>query len=272
MQMDPRRSVHMSGKTIAIPQPSYRLGKMLDACQKAHIEEEYDTEDLAILNGAADKESTPEKTEEVDWVHDSEWVQTSMMHLMPPPSESSLSSTMALQKELQAMLKEQEKATRLSELGWYMSPELNGGNLFQWIVELHSFDPDLPVAKDMKAKGLNSLVFEIRFLPTFPISPPFFRIVLPRLLPFINGGGGHVTGGGSICMDLLTADGWLPSYSISAVLLQIKLAISNPDPRPARLDSKWDAPYSPQEALAGYTRAAATHGWKIPTGIEQVMR
>jgi len=41
-------------------------------------------------------------------------------------------------------------------------------------------------------------------------------------------------------MDLLTADGWLPSYSIPAVLLQIKMAISNPDPKPARLAQNWD--------------------------------
>ena len=41
-------------------------------------------------------------------------------------------------------------------------------------------------------------------------------------------------------MDLLTADGWLPSYSIPAVLLQIKMAISNLDPKPARLAQNWD--------------------------------
>ncbi len=83
-----------------------------------------------------------------------------------------------------------------------------------------------------------------------------------------------------MCMDLLTADGkylspnsqqptkadicprtgWLPSYryvcgqhsptslpdscmypSISAILLQIKLAISNLDPKPARLSPNWDS-------------------------------
>lgn len=56
-------------------------------------------------------------------------------------------------------------------------------------------------------RNINSIVFEIRFPPNYPLSPPFFRIITPRFLPFIHGGGGHVTGGGSICMDLLTADG-----------------------------------------------------------------
>lgn len=58
----------------------------------------------------------------------------------------------------------------------------------------------------------------------------------------------------------MTCTGWLPSYrcgehlrlvaartdismsiSISAILLQIKLAISNLDPKPARLASNWDS-------------------------------
>jgi ubiquitin-conjugating enzyme E2 Q len=28
--------------------------------------------------------------------------------------------------------------------------------LYQWIVEMHSFDPALPIAKDMKAKYVES--------------------------------------------------------------------------------------------------------------------
>ena len=81
-------------------------------------------------------------------------------------------------------------------------------------------------------------------------------------------------------MDLLVADGsssppsrapfskvlflgWLPSYSIGAILLQIKLAISNLDPRPARLSPQWDVPYGVHEALEGFKRAANTHGWKV---------
>ena len=89
---------------------------------------------------------------EKDWKHDVEWVNRSVAHLMPPPVEASPSATMAVQRELRAMLREQEGADCLRELGWYMPPELVGDNLFQWIVELHSFDPELPIAKDMKAK------------------------------------------------------------------------------------------------------------------------
>lgn len=52
----------------------------------------------------------------------------------------------------------------------------------------------------MKQKGVKSILMEIRFGDSYPFSPPFFRVVHPRFLPFIHGGGGHVTGGGSICM------------------------------------------------------------------------
>lgn len=111
----------------------------------------------------------------------------------------------------------------------------------------------------MKAKGVTSLLMEVRFPETFPMSPPFFRIVYPRFLPFIRGGGGHVTGGGSLCMDLLTSNGWSPAYKIDAILLQIRLAISNLEPNPARLDpTDWNRPYSMSEAIAGFERAAVS--------------
>ncbi|KAJ3847933.1 hypothetical protein EV368DRAFT_76467 [Lentinula lateritia] len=206
-----------------------------------------------------------------DWVHDSEYVQSAVLKLMPPPELSSPGATMAVQKELKALLKEQKSCSSLKELGWFMSEKFIGDNLFQWIVELHSFDENLPIAKDMKAKNLNSVIFEIRFPPDYPISPPFFRIITPRFLPFIHGGGGHVTGGGSICMDLLTSSGWLPSYNIASVLLQIKLAISNPDPRPARLAPNWNTPYGILEALQGYKRAASAHNWTVPAGLDKLV-
>ena len=161
---------------------------------------------------AANKAKDKMKQINADWKHDSEWVIKHVENLMPPPMEATPSATMAVQRELKAMLKDQENATTLKDLGWYMPPDLIGDNLFQWIVELHSFDEDLPIAKDLKLRysissltsiqcqlfshrNVNSIIFEIRFPPSFPLAPPFFRIVTPRFLPFIQGGGGHVTGG-----------------------------------------------------------------------------
>ena len=67
--------------------------------------------------------------------------------------------------------------------------------------------------------------------------------------------------------------GWLSSYSIPAVLLQIRMAMSNLEPRPARLDPQsWNVPYEMVEAVAGFKRAAATHGWKVPEELEAIAR
>ena len=84
-----------------------------------------------------------------DWKHDRAWVEQCIAHLIPPPTESSVAATTALQRELKGILKEQKTARSLRELGWYLPEELIGDNLYQWIVELHSFDPTLPIAQDM---------------------------------------------------------------------------------------------------------------------------
>ncbi|EJD40876.1 hypothetical protein AURDEDRAFT_115746 [Auricularia subglabra TFB-10046 SS5] len=282
LNLDPAHPLTLNQKFVQIPEQQHKLQQLVDKRRAEQQEAEFDTEDVAIFSAgdappAAPTASTSTQTVRrvnttPDWVHNAAWVDPTTYRLLPPPTDASSSATMAVQRELRTMIKEQASAERLDELGWYMPESLMSDNLFQWMVEMHSFDPELPLAIDMKAKGVNSLLFEIRFPSSFPHAPPFFRIIKPRLLPFIQGGGGHVTGGGSICMDLLVADGWLPSYSISAILLQIKLAISNLDPRPARLAQNWHVPYDIGEALEGYKRAARTHNWTVPPNFERLLR
>ncbi|KAJ7318822.1 hypothetical protein DFH08DRAFT_625251, partial [Mycena albidolilacea] len=201
--------------------------------------------------------------------HNEDYVQCTVKLVMLLPIDLSLLATMVVQCELKVMLKEQEKALTstdgLKELEWYMPEEFIGDNLFQWIVEMHSFNEMLLIAKDLKREKVNLLIFEIGFLPMYPIGPPFFRIITPCFLAFIQGRGGHVTGGGSICMDLLTSNGWLPSYSISIVLMQIKLAISNLDPKPARLALNWNMPYSVDKSLVSFKMVETTHSWTVST-------
>ncbi|KAH9934607.1 hypothetical protein B0H21DRAFT_759509 [Amylocystis lapponica] len=283
--LDPKHPTTIAQAHIQIPEPSYAIEKILATRRGEFVDVEYDSDDMRIFHGQGASESAkaaegeaenaleePTARDADDWTHDPAWVQECLEHLMPPPSEASPTATMAVQRELRMMLAEQDGTRSLRELGWYMPPDLIGDNLFQWIVELHSFDPELPIAQDMAERGVNSVVFELRFPPTFPHAPPFVRILKPRFLPFIQGGGGHITGGGSICMDLLTADGWSPIYNIPGILLQIRMAISNLEPRPARLAHNWNLAYHMAEALDGYKRAAATHGWKIPQGLDRLAR
>ncbi|KAH8159314.1 hypothetical protein CIB48_g8930 [Xylaria polymorpha] len=188
------------------------------------------------------------------------------------PTYATKPAQQTIQRELQKLQKVQS-TTPLHELGWYIDfDEIE--NMFQLIVELHSFDPDLPLAKDMKAASITSIVLEIRFLRGFPLTPPFIRVIQPRFVPFFNGGGGHVTSGGAMCMELLTNTGWSPVNSMESVLLQVRLAICSLEPKPARLEKVTDGhchgQYSVREAVDAYMRAAASHGWEVPADIKEV--
>lgn len=198
--MDPSRRVTVGGSNISIPLPEYRLEKLRRDRENEYMEEDLDEDDAtlfadpaspgsqstAVAVNGTDGPTRPVVRAADDWKHDPKWVRETTTNLMPAPNDSTSVATMALQRELNSMLKEQERATNLKELGWYMPPEFIEDNLYQWIVELHSFDQGLPIAKDMAQKRVNSLVFEIRFPPSFPHAPPFFRILKPRFLPFMQ--------------------------------------------------------------------------------------
>jgi ubiquitin-conjugating enzyme E2 Q len=192
--------------------------------------------------------------------------------MMQEPQYATPSATMRLNRELQTVLKVQA-STPSHELGWYINSDLIS-NVYQWIVELHSFPAELPLAQDMKKAGMTSIVLEIRFGKDYPMSPPFVRIIRPRFLPFTQGGGGHVTGGGAMCMELLTNSGWSAVSSIEGVLLQVRLAIQNLEPKPARLLSttknlNYNPDYSTGEAIDAYKRACMAHGWEIPKDFNE---
>ncbi|RHZ46630.1 putative ubiquitin conjugating enzyme [Aspergillus thermomutatus] len=189
--------------------------------------------------------------------------------LLRPPQYATTPATKILQQHLRATLKVQARE-HLHDLGWYIDPDFIT-TVYQWIVELHSFDPNLPLAKDLKQANMKSVVLELRFPPGFPMAPPFVRVIRPRFLEFVNGGGGHVTAGGAMCMELLTNSGWLPTASIESVLLQVRMAITNTEPRPARLALKRShKDYSVGEAVEAYKRACLAHGWQIPEDIQRL--
>ncbi|PQE18799.1 ubiquitin conjugating enzyme protein [Rutstroemia sp. NJR-2017a WRK4] len=224
---------------------------------------EYHTE--VYCSSSTHKKPEPPKT---DFVPGS--LDQSSLPILESPAYATPSATMRLNRELQSILKVQN-STPLHELGWYIDESLVD-NIYQWIVELHSFDPSLPLSKDLKEAGLTSVVLEIRFGKDYPHSPPFVRVVRPRFLPFMSGGGGHVTAGGALCMELLTNSGWSAVSSIESVLLQVRLALMSTDPKPARLQHRGKSnqrDYGTQEAMDAFIRACRAHGWEVPTDFQQ---
>ncbi|TLD25231.1 hypothetical protein PspLS_06035 [Pyricularia sp. CBS 133598] len=189
----------------------------------------------------------------------------SLPRLAPPQKSGGAGRHLA--REISALRKTQE-STPPHELGWYI--DFDGmSNMFQMIVELHSFDKTKPLGRSMAQKNVTSIVMELRFGENFPISPPFVRVIRPRFLPFHAGGGGHVTLGGAMCMELLTSTGWSPACSIEHVLIMVRLALVSEDPKPAQIEGAGGGDYDIAGAIAAYRRAATIHSWQIPPDLNE---
>ena len=98
------------------------------------------------------------------------------------------------------------------------------------------------------------LEYEVIFPENYPHEPFFIRVVSPRFA-FRTG---HVTIGGSICMQSLTPTGWSSARSLESFFVEIISLINQGD---ARLDTNNLFPYSLQEAKDAFNRVARDHGW-----------
>ena len=70
--------------------------------------------------------------------------------------------------------------------------------------------------------GRDTLDFIMDFPPEYPFKPPFIRALRPRFAFHT----GHITIGGSVCMELLTTSGWSAANSVESILIQIRTEIT----------------------------------------------
>ncbi|KAI4141553.1 MAG: hypothetical protein L6R39_005281 [Caloplaca ligustica] len=249
-------------KTVPRSDKRIKLGKGSQADDAILLSDDTDVEDLQILISEDDEEQAEQGVAKLSEEPMTDFIPGTLdyhsLPLLEPPTYATSAGTRALQRELNGTLKTQDSRPA-HELGWYINRETIN-NMYQWIVELHSFEPQLPLSRDLKAKGLTSVVLEVRFGKDYPMTPPFVRIIQPRFLSFMAGGGGHVTAGGALCMELLTNSGWSAVSNMESVLLQVRLALSSTDPKPARLEQGPVRDYGVGEAIEAYIRACHTHG------------
>ncbi|KAI6203017.1 UBC core domain-containing protein [Aphelenchoides besseyi] len=144
--------------------------------------------------------------------------------------------------------------------------ELHQDNLYEWTVRLLKVDPDSQLASDMKqmetSSQQNYLQFHFVFKDTFPFEPPFIRLVSPTIM------NGFVLGGGALCMELLTKQGWTSAYSIESVIMQIAATLVKGKARIA-FDSK--NTYSLVKAQQSFKSLVSIHaksGWYTPNSSE----
>uniref|UniRef100_A0A671NVH1 E2 ubiquitin-conjugating enzyme n=1 Tax=Sinocyclocheilus anshuiensis TaxID=1608454 RepID=A0A671NVH1_9TELE len=103
------------------------------------------------------------------------------------------------------------------------SVELVNDSLYEWHVKLRTGDPDSPLHSDLQVlkekEGMDYILLNFSYKDNFPFDPPFVRVVSPVL------SGGYVLGGGALCMELLTKQGWSSAYSIESVIMQINATL-----------------------------------------------
>ncbi|KAG0555660.1 hypothetical protein M758_12G190100 [Ceratodon purpureus] len=136
---------------------------------------------------------------------------------------------------------------RISLHPYLLKESTNLYNDFKELKRLRNAAEDIPVE------------LEVKFPTTFPFEPPFVRVLSPRFKMH----SGHVTVGGSICMELLTASGWSPACNFESLLVQVVMAFVEGE---GRLDLKVSVhgkhEYQESEAREAFQRAARAHGWR----------
>mmetsp|Transcript_27114 Transcript_27114/g.55232 ORF Transcript_27114/g.55232 Transcript_27114/m.55232 type:complete len:297 (-) Transcript_27114:766-1656(-) len=156
-----------------------------------------------------------------------------------------------------------------------------------WRLKLSQFDDESAegrqLNKDLAAlesKGIGSgcVLVEIRFPQNYPTNPFFLRIVSPRMKMYT----GHITAGGSVCIQALTTgtsdSNWQSSFSVEGILtlvctnmldserMQVRTATGPGGMSgPARVEFRLaHAEYSEHEAQAAFQRMEQHHrvnGW-----------
>lgn len=128
-------------------------------------------------------------------------------------------------------------------------------DISQWEVKLYGFPSDEPLSKDMRSYGIDHITLNVLFPPNYPFYPPFLRVIRPRFA-FRTG---HVTVGGAICTHVLTNEGWVATYRLPQILVDIRAMMISGN---GRLDTSNRSDYTESEALDALRRLLATHSWK----------
>mmetsp|Transcript_11550 Transcript_11550/g.11607 ORF Transcript_11550/g.11607 Transcript_11550/m.11607 type:complete len:696 (-) Transcript_11550:31-2118(-) len=144
-----------------------------------------------------------------------------------------------------------------------LSVEFEGGsNIYIWLVHLdmNKFEIPKELNQDFEAYAKRysrekEMLFEVRFDSNFPFNPPFVRVIRPRFA-FRTG---HITVGGSICMQSLTSSGWIPVRTVESIFIEILFNMAEGG---AKLDTtQAHIDYTLSEAQDAFNRVARDHKW-----------
>eukprot|EP00775_Hariotina_reticulata_P008971 gene8971-9146_t len=186
-------------------------------------------------------------------------------------------------KRIQAEFRHLTREVAAGKLNFIRDLTLVDDTLSSWRFKLHNFDEDIPGGKDLNADllrlkqmyGQDHLLMEVQFPKDYPHEPLFIRVVSPRCRMYT----GHVTAGGSICLEALTNSGpagaWQPDMCVESLLNVVIINMidcpsayvqtaTGPGGRsgPLRIDFSCGNPtygYSQHEAKAAFHRTLENH-------------
>eukprot|EP01102_Stenamoeba_stenopodia_P001224 TRINITY_DN11059_c0_g1_i3.p1 TRINITY_DN11059_c0_g1~~TRINITY_DN11059_c0_g1_i3.p1 ORF type:complete len:134 (-),score=20.34 TRINITY_DN11059_c0_g1_i3:121-522(-) len=127
-------------------------------------------------------------------------------------------------------------------------------SIYHWKIKFFNFEDSDPLGQDLKKMKKQYILLHAVFPPSYPYDPPFIRVIRPRFQYRT----GHVTVGGSICMELLARIGWSPANSMESVILTVRSQFLAGG---ARLDFHSKSDYTENEAKMAYDRMVREHGW-----------
>jgi len=170
----------------------------------------------------------------------------------------SVQATDRLMKELREVYKSENFKKGV------FSVELVNDSLYEWQIKIQIVDSDSPLANDLQLlkekEGKDHILLNILFKETYPFEPPFIRIVHPTI------SGGYVLGGGAICMELLTKQGWSSAYTVEAIILQISATLVKGKAR-IQFNGNKQGQYSLARAQQSFKSLVQIHeknGWYTP--------
>jgi len=143
--------------------------------------------------------------------------------------------------------------SNIAELGFTMKLA-EEDNLRKWQLFIHNVD-NCKLASQMANLNIPYIEMEFTFPEGYPIEPPFIRIIHPHFKSLT----GHITIGGSICMEAISKNGWIPTTSVESLITQIKLILSDGG---ADIDeTNYNKKYNMADAKEAFERAMKLHGW-----------
>jgi ubiquitin-conjugating enzyme E2 Q len=230
-----------------------------------------DAEEEAAMDDDDDADSLLEREDEDiaidDVVEEAEERQAKRAAYSEDQQWQSMVSTTASQGSKQAsqvLMRELRNLMKLTGEGAGKALEIATVNdsLYHWTVLMHadSFPDECSLKEELRrfgtqhASGVAAVLFDVVFPSDYPMKPPFIRVVRPRFQMHT----GHVTIGGSVCMQLLTTSGWLPSVSLENVFVSIRSEMIEGG---GKLDLTNRNDYTVAEARDAFNRVAARYGW-----------